>query len=105
MGTVLQLHGPEQYHVQTGQMRLRPQCVAGLHHRTSAVQRVRNVVADELCVCLLSNGAGHHVHLVVLDVSQEGRTVLLAYEFLLQNNQVPNIHNNSPPATISGIYV
>jgi len=105
MGTVLQRLRPEQYRVQTGQMRVRPQCVAGLHHRTSVVQRVRNVVADELCVRLLSNGAGHHVHLVVLDVPQEGRTLLLAYEFLLQNNQVRTVHNNSSPPAISGRYV
>jgi len=74
-------------------MRIRPHRVTGLHHRTSAVQCVRNVVADELCVGILPNGAGHCVHFMVLDVSQEGRAVLLAYEFLLQNNQVCTIYN------------
>ena len=90
MGTVL--HGPEPDHVQTSQMCIRPHRVAGLHHWTSAVQRVRNAVADELRVGLLPNGAGHHIHLVVLDVPQKGRTVLLAHVFLLQNNQVRTIY-------------
>lgn len=87
MGTVLH-EQPDKVHVQGRQVRVRPQDIAGLHHGTSAVQRVRHVLADELRVGLLPDGAGNHVRLVVLDVPQKGRTVLLAHKVRLQNPQV-----------------
>lgn len=69
-------------------MRIRSQCVAGFDHRTSAVQRVRYVLADELRNGILSDGVGHLVRLVVLDVSQEGRAVFHALQIRLQDRQV-----------------
>lgn len=87
MGKVL-YEKPDPVHVCVRQMRVRPQRIARFHHRTSAVQRIRNVLVDELRVGIFSNGFGHHVRFVVLDVSQKGRAVLHALEIHLQNTQV-----------------
>jgi len=100
MGTVLH-EQPDPVNVQGGQMCIRPQGVAGLHHGTSAFQRLRDVLADELRVGLLPDGAGHHIRIVVLDILQEGRAVLRAHHVRLQDHQVlPTPLDNGCPKII-----